>query len=252
MASHLQSHQESFMNHLKLMKEDDIHTDVTLTLSDESSIKCHRLVLMASSRFFRAMFQPGSKEVAKKDVKLDFGDADSIRTLVDAFYTGEIHATQENVKALVIACDFLSCDHLKAYCEEYLAAHLTSSNYIDLYNFGKLYNLQKVLSSAFGLILENFQEFTKTPDFGQLSEDDLLEILTDDGLNAENEDVVFEAVLRWVHLDLDLRQRLFPKLAPHIRFPFCTTANLTHSICNDRLVLDSGCIGLAVEALKSQ
>ncbi|ELU07952.1 hypothetical protein CAPTEDRAFT_62970, partial [Capitella teleta] len=232
------------------MKKNGVMTDVALVLSDDSSVQCHKVILMASSPFFEKMFQSEMKEGAEKDVKLDFTDADTIRTVVDFFYSGNIQVTEENVKALVKASDFLCCEHLKAHCDAYIAGKVRSENYLDLYKFSKLYNLGILLAAAFHFILDHFADFIETSDFDQLTEEELVKIISDDKLNAEKEDIVFEAVAQWVNVELGLRKEAFPRIAPLIRFPFCRMVCLANKICNSQLILDSGCIGFVSEALR--
>ncbi|ELU13739.1 hypothetical protein CAPTEDRAFT_98406 [Capitella teleta] len=240
------------MASLHKLQENEVMTDVTLILPDQSAIQCHKVVLMAASPFFETMFQSGLKEAAEHDIKLDFADSGTIRSLVEFFYTGDIKLTAENVKTIVAASEFLCCKHLKAHCEEFLTGNVGLSNCIDYYQFGKVFNLKVLIKTAFNFILFKFREFMEISDFDKLTEDELSEVVSCDRLNAENEDVVFEAVVHWVNGDLDAREEVFPRIAPLIRFPFCTQTMLSDKICCSSLVLKSECIQLALEAVWSQ
>ncbi|MEE4248829.1 MAG: BTB/POZ domain-containing protein, partial [Kangiellaceae bacterium] len=227
-------------------------TDVTLILPDQSAIQCHKVVLMAVSPFFETMFQSGLKEGTEKDIKLDFADSGTIRSLVKFFYTGDIKLTAENIKAIVAGSEFLCCKHLKAHCEKFLMGNVSLSNCIDYYRFGKVFNLKVLIKTAFDFILSKFREYRDISNFDKLTEDELVEVVSCDRLNAENEDVVFEAVVHWVNADPDVREEVFPRIAPLIRFPFCTQTMLIDKICCSSLVLKSECIQLAHEAVWSQ
>uniref|UniRef100_X2B7Z4 BACK domain-containing protein n=1 Tax=Capitella teleta TaxID=283909 RepID=X2B7Z4_CAPTE len=169
--------------------------------------------------------------------------------MVKFFYTGDIKLTAENIKAIVAGSEFLCCKHLKAYCEEFLMGNVGLSNCIDYYQLGKIFNLKVLIKTAFDFILSKFREFREISNFDKLTEDELAEVVSCDRLNAENEDVVFEAVVHWVNADLDVREEVFPRIAPLIRFPFCTQTMLTDKICCSSLVLKSECIQLAHEAV---
>ncbi|ELT89327.1 hypothetical protein CAPTEDRAFT_159913 [Capitella teleta] len=240
------------MASLHKLQEKEVMTDVTLTLPDQSAIPCHKVVLMAASPFFETMFQSGLKEGAEQNIKLDFADSDIIKTLVEFFYTGDIELTEGNIKEIVAGSDFLCCEHLKAHCEEYLADTVDCLNCIDYYRFGKVFNLKLLIKTAFDFILSKFKEFRGIADFDKLTEDELVEVVSSDQLNAENEDVVFEAVVHWVNADPDARKEVFPTIAPLIRFPFCSQKALTENICRNTLMQKSGCIDFAHEALWSQ
>ncbi|ELU07031.1 hypothetical protein CAPTEDRAFT_177060 [Capitella teleta] len=193
----LESHLKAFMASLHKLQENEVMTDVTLILPDQSAIQCHKVVLMAASPFFETMFQSGLKEAAEKDIKLDFADSGTIRSLMKFFYTGDIKLTAENIKAIVAGSEFLYCQHLKAHCEEFLMGNVGLSNCIDYYQLGKIFNLKVLIKTAFDFILSKFREFREISNFDKLTEDELAEVVSCDRLNAENEDVVFEAVVHW-------------------------------------------------------
>ncbi|ELU00031.1 hypothetical protein CAPTEDRAFT_191760 [Capitella teleta] len=140
----------------------------------------------------------------------------------------------------------------KAHCEEYLVDTVDLSNCIDYYRYGQVFNLKLLIKTAFDFILFKFQEFREISYFNKLTEDELVEVVSCDRLNAENEDVVFEAVVHWVNADPDAREEIFPRIAPLIRFPFCSQTALTNDICCNPLMQKSGCIDFAHEALWSQ
>uniref|UniRef100_X2BA60 BACK domain-containing protein n=1 Tax=Capitella teleta TaxID=283909 RepID=X2BA60_CAPTE len=126
--------------------------------------------------------------------------------MVEFFYTGNIELTEGNIKALVAGSDFLCCEHLKAHCEEYLVDTVGLSNCIDYYKYGRVFNLKLLIKTAFEFLLSKFREFKEISDFDKLTEDELVEVVSCDRLNAENEDVVFEAVVHWVNADPDARK----------------------------------------------
>ncbi|ELU15554.1 hypothetical protein CAPTEDRAFT_189418 [Capitella teleta] len=216
----LDSHLKAFMGSLRKLQEKEVMTDVTLILPDQSAVLCHKVILMAASPFFESIFKSELKEGAEQNIKLDFADSDTIKTL--------------------------------AHCEEYLADTVGLSNCIDYYRYGKLLNLKVLIKTAFDFALSKFQKFEEISDFDILTEDELVEVVSSDRLNVENEDVVFEAVVHWVNVDRDAREEVFPRIAPLIRFPFCTQSKLTDEICCSSLMLKSECIPLALEALWSQ
>ncbi|ELU09276.1 hypothetical protein CAPTEDRAFT_192496 [Capitella teleta] len=166
------------------------------------------------------------------------------------FYTGDIKLTAENVRDIVAVSEFLCCRHLKAHCEEYLSNTMDCSNFIDFYKLGKLFNLKVLIKTAFDFILSKFQEGIS--DYDKLTEDEVVDVVSCDRLNAENEDAVFEAVVHWVNADRDVREEVFPRIASLIRFPFCTQTKLTENVCCNPLMQKPGCIDFAHEALWSQ
>ncbi|ELT92197.1 hypothetical protein CAPTEDRAFT_192804 [Capitella teleta] len=101
---------------------------------------------------------------------------------------------------------------------------------------GKVCDLKVLLKTAFNFILLKFREFREISYFDTLTEDELVEVVSCDRLNAENEDVVFEAVVHWVNADPDATEEIFPRIAPLIHFPFCSQKALTDKICRNPLM----------------
>ncbi|ELT89222.1 hypothetical protein CAPTEDRAFT_192349 [Capitella teleta] len=245
----LDSHMKTFMACLHKMKENDVMTDVTLKLPDESSVSCHKIVLMASSPFFEAMFESEFKENTTQDIPLDFADAVTIKTLVEFFYSGEIDVCDDNVQTLVAASEFLHTKDLKDHCDAFMATRVDTSNWIELSRFGKKFNLMRLISAAREFILLNFQDVVKCfSDFPTLTENELIEVVSSDELNAENEDLVFSAVVRWVNHDADERKEAFSRVAPLIRFPFCNHETLNYVVSQEPLMGNSECMEFIMEA----
>ncbi|ELT88205.1 hypothetical protein CAPTEDRAFT_39183, partial [Capitella teleta] len=209
----------------------------------------HKIVLMASSPFFEAMFQSEFKESTTQDIPLDFADAVTIKTLVEFFYSGEIDVCDDNVQTLVAASEFLCMKDLKDHCDAFMATRVDTSNCIELSRFGKKFNLMRLISAARKFILLNFKDVVKRfSDFPTLTENELIEVVSSDELNADNEDLVFSAVVRWVNHDADERKEAFSRIAPLIRFPFCTHETLNDAVSQEPLMGNSECMELIREA----
>ncbi|ELU07260.1 hypothetical protein CAPTEDRAFT_45905, partial [Capitella teleta] len=245
----LDSHVKTFMACLCNMKENDVMTDVTLKLPDGSSVSCHKIVLMASSPFFKTMFQSGLKESTTPVIPLDFTDAVTVKTLVEFFYSGEIDVTEDNVQALAVASEFLCMKDLKDYCDAFMATRVDTSNCIELSRFGKNFNLVKLTSAALKLTLLNFKDVVKRfSEFSTLTEDELIEVVSSDELNAGSENIVFSAVVRWVNHNAEERKEAFSRVAPLLRFPFCTQGTLNNVVSLEPLMCNPECMELIREA----
>ncbi|ELT99275.1 hypothetical protein CAPTEDRAFT_160730 [Capitella teleta] len=199
-------------------------TDVTLILPDQSTINCHKLVLASASPFFEAMFQSGFKESTQKEVYLDFTDSEMIRSFVDYFYSGEIDINSDNIGDIVTGSEFLCLDDLKTHCGAFMTSQVDSSNCIAFYRCARQYSLGELASHCFEHMLSHFEyDFCSSESFVDLSKEELIEVLSDDRLIVENEDIVLHSVVRWVEADLEERKTAFVRIAPFIRFPFCTS-----------------------------
>ena len=128
----MDSFRKQFMASLWEMRGERILTDVTLKLSDDSSVPCHKIILMAASPFFKTMFQSGMKESSGNEVTLDLCSADILMMLLKYIYTDEVNVNADNVQDVTTACNFLCLDDLKAKCEELMSSLLDPSfNHLD-------------------------------------------------------------------------------------------------------------------------
>jgi len=95
-------HPNAALETLKVMYDSRQLTDVCVTVGNQK-FHCHRVVLAATSCFFRAMFTTSLAESQQTDVKLHEVDAESVNALIDYAYTGRVRITQLNVQNLMIA-----------------------------------------------------------------------------------------------------------------------------------------------------
>ncbi|GFQ77374.1 hypothetical protein TNCT_4941 [Trichonephila clavata] len=101
--------------------------DVTIhTQSETESFQCHRLVLAASSKYFKCLFSPHFKEcfkdsLAYKDVK------DTVMKLVIEFaYTGKIELDCSNFQDVLNFSCFLLFDSLTDKCCTFVIDNIDS------------------------------------------------------------------------------------------------------------------------------
>ena len=236
------------MASLRQMREEETKTDVTLKLADGSTLPCHKLVLMAACPYFKKMFSSNMKENIQNEVILASCHAETVKLLIEYFYSGEITITMKNVQNLIMECDYFCLDKLKPEIEKQLTSLIDSSNCLDIFELGKKYELQEVSLRAHKEILDHFKDVVMTDGFLTLTEEDLIQLLKDDELNAEDEDAVFMSVVRWVKADLEERKEAFIRIAHLIRFPFCTHGTITNILPFEPLMSNPECLKFIQEA----
>ena len=102
-----------------------------------------------------------------------------------------------------------------------VSSHLTveSCGIILALSFGS--GLERVVRASRELALREFDKFSKTAGFMTVSEEVLGSLLDDDGLMTEKEEVVYEALLRWMKGGVgDSEEVRGEELLRKIRFPF--------------------------------
>ena len=71
--------------------------DVTLVSSDHRQVTAHKLVLSASSEYFRDIFKHNNNKHAHPLLCLDAVSADDLQNILDYIYNGEIQIYQDNL-----------------------------------------------------------------------------------------------------------------------------------------------------------
>ena len=234
------------MKSLQKLRQNDEYTDVTLQ-SGDVNIPCHRNVLAAASEYFKAMFQCGLKE---STVQLTM-EPETLRSVVDYIYTGQIELTVDNVENLVKSADVLSLECLKTTCADFMISQVDPHNCFQLCRFSTLYRLDQLQKVTRQFICAEFKTVAFNAEFKELSSSELIEFIKDDAVNVADEDVVFEAVIEWIRHDLDKRRSSFEEIMKYVRLPFCSSSCLweVKDICD---LLTPKCFEYLHEAMAFQ
>eukprot|EP00102_Acyrthosiphon_pisum_P024844 XP_016662054.1 PREDICTED: ring canal kelch homolog isoform X2 [Acyrthosiphon pisum] len=212
------SHSARILEDLHSLRKNEVLCDIRFEADDGKIVIGHKIVLIAASPYFRAMFS-NSDESNKDLVTIRELDSTTLQLLVDYIYTGEITITNENVQMLLPAANILQLDYINGVCAEFLQKHLDPSNCLGIKAFADLHNCIDLLSISEAYIKQNFLEVAKIEDFVSLSSDDLVKLISSNDLAVPFEEKVFECVIKWVNHDLDRRNNFLPKLMEHVRLP---------------------------------
>jgi len=87
---------------LSIFPRQNLLCDVTLVAGEDVEIPAHKMVLAACSPYFYAMFT-SFEESKLERVTLQGVDSEALKLLVDYVYSAEIHVTEDNVQASVLA-----------------------------------------------------------------------------------------------------------------------------------------------------
>lgn len=156
-------------------------------------------------------------------------------------YTGEIQINTDNVQDLVQSAEFLQLLQLKAECMEFLNEHIEPSNCIGICRLAMLYSQQDLEKRARSVMLGQFQNVISYPEFLGMSERELSVYLSNDWLEVQSEDMVFEVLISWTHVETEDRKDSFPSLASCVRFPLCFANFLYEVIWQEPLMADASC-----------
>ena len=224
-----------FLCSLTTLRRNDHYTDVTLK-ADDVTLSCHRVVLSAASPYFHAMFTSGLEESSSSVVYIKSTDGATLQSIIDYLYSAEISITTENVQNLVSVCDEFQFQELKAACEDFMIEQIEAANCIGLYKFAKFLELELLKSKARCVMMTQFKSVVSVEEFEELTDEELIEYISDSALCVPNEDAVFEAVIHWMNSSPLDRLPSFERVAAHVRLPYCSRAYLCHVVKNYELM----------------
>ncbi|XP_078702044.1 kelch-like protein 24 [Branchiostoma floridae x Branchiostoma belcheri] len=222
---HHAPHPGEVLRTLQEMRREGRLVDLVLTV-DGTDFPCHRAVLASCSAFFRGMLDnnncscschslSGQKKFTLQDVS-----PESLRLLVDYAYTSQVTITNENVMGLLEAAILLKIRPVCDACAKFLGDNVTPSTCLTLMRLGSEFNYPEVGKKAKEVALKNFSTIQNSREFLNLSREQVIKLISNDALNAKNEETVFEAVMRWASDNPDQRMSEMRTLMEHVRLPF--------------------------------
>lgn len=190
-------------------------------------------MLTSASEYFRAMFATQMRESIENKVTMNEIAGDILETVITFCYTGTIELTDENVDGIVAAASLMRLACLEELCEEYLIRTLDRSNCLELLLLATQYRYNGLIERADILVMDSFQHFINDEKFLHVKVDALVMLLKNDLIFVYSEDVIFEAIVRWIDFDEDDRRSSFQTLMSFVRFD---QLNLTVQISLSKFV----------------
>lgn len=223
-------------------------TDIKIIV-DKKTFNCHRIVLSIMSPYFSAMFVSGMRECQDGVVHLQNVDSESFEKILKFIYGGQDVIDTENVDSLLQASVMLQIKCLQDRCEEYMIEKLDSENSIGAWKLAQGHGCSSLTERAFQFILHYFEPISKSDDFLAIDCDELLQIIDNNDLNVKNEELVCEAVMRWIQSDVDKREKDVHRIFEKVRLPLMQPVYILSVLEHDRLIKDNpSCRDLLEEA----
>lgn len=197
--------------------ENDKFVDCILKIKDKE-FPCHRLVLAASSPFFKAMFLSDLEESKKREIVLKDVEPAVMGMILRYLYTSDINLTEQNIQDIFMVANMYQIPSIFSVCVSYLQEKMVLGNCLAIYRLGLLLDCPRLALAAREFICERFQVVSRDQDFLQLGPSELAIIITSDALNVEREEMVFESLMDWVKHDETNRSKNLPELLHCIRF----------------------------------
>lgn len=215
--------------------ENDKFVDCVLKIKDQD-FPCHKLVLAASSPYFKAMFLSDMEESRKREVVLKDVEPRIMGMILKYIYTCDINLTEQNVQDIFVAANMYQIPSIFSVCVSYLEHKMVLSNCLAIFRLGLLLECPRLAAKARDYICDHFELIIRDQDFHQLGSGELAAIITCDSLNVEKEEKVFEALMEWVEYDQVERLKDLPELLHCIRFRLMPPAYFKGKVEGHRLI----------------
>ncbi|XP_071315256.1 kelch-like protein 33 [Trachinotus anak] len=200
---------------------DRIGCDVILDV-DGALFHVHRVILAASSDYFRGMFTCGMRESHQTCIALPFLLASELEALIGYSYSGTLSFSWDCVFEITCTALQLQFQPALLLCLEFLRQEIGASSCLDIASFAEAYGMSELLEEANDFVLRNFWEVSSTAKFQDLPAEKLLDFLQCDGLCVPSELAVFRAVISWIEADPEERLGQAHLLMATVRFPLMT------------------------------
>ena len=124
------------------------------------------------------MFREGTKESTQSEIRLPCVDVEYMKIVLDFLYTGKVTWTKENVHKVSMLGNYFGSKHLVDECSEMIGNYLNEQNCVNILRFADKYNLEKLRVKGKALVLNNFEDVSKSNlDFVKLSFELLIELV---------------------------------------------------------------------------
>lgn len=225
-----------FRRNLNMMRQTGTFCDATICIPGETkTLPVHRAVMSSCSEFFRSLFTNGLQETLENNVTIHGISLKMMETLIEYAYTKDVLITADNAEDIFVAADRFNVLGLLQDCIEFLAKELSPENCIGLHRFARFFNNKDLCDLCWVYIMSHFREVVEvSAEFVHLDHEDLLEIIANDTLGVQNEDEVYEAVIKWVEFSPRERKDDCNKLLGAVRFAYISEDCFRNKIVNRR------------------
>ncbi|XP_049867338.1 BTB/POZ domain-containing protein 9 isoform X2 [Pectinophora gossypiella] len=188
------SHLSEHIGSLCLSSE---YSDVTLVVEGQR-IPAHKVILAASSDYFRALLYGGMREANQAEVELQ-APLQAFKALLRYVYSGHMGLSllrEDTVLDMLGLAHQFNFQELEAAISDYLRQVLALRNVCAVLDAARLYGLEALMDYCFNFLDRNAAEVLQHDSFLQLSVEALQGLLERDSFFAPEVDI-FKAVCNW-------------------------------------------------------
>ncbi|EDO41954.1 predicted protein [Nematostella vectensis] len=224
--------------------------DVLLCVDDEE-IPSHKLVLAASSPYFRAMFTSNLLECTQRTITLYDIDVGALQQIVEYFYTGKITIDEDNVQFLLHASCLLQVDRVRDFCSEFLAKQICVTNCLGIRALTDSFSCKEIYEAAQKFAVENFSKVMHCEEFLLQPYESLLSLIELDFLDLNNEAELLVGVMEWLRYSADTRGHFAYPLLRRLHLMRVESQILENLLQDPVIKPNRDCVELILETLEA-
>ncbi|KAL3855744.1 hypothetical protein ACJMK2_014949 [Sinanodonta woodiana] len=194
------------------------YCDVELKLKSGSLLKCHSVVLLMNSDFFRGRLQ--SRWTTKETPTIDctmFPD-DIVEHLVKFMYGIHFPLHMSNIHDTIQCCDYFGASELLDKCVQFLIDGISCDYVFTILLISEGFPLLSVKNKCFEFIDCNMENLLcNSEGFFTLPLALIVQIISRDTLSV-HEELLFDHLILWVEQQTVDLEPIWEKLSGHIRF----------------------------------
>ncbi|KAM9306593.1 kelch-like protein 10 [Pholidichthys leucotaenia] len=218
---------------------------------EDIEFKIHKIILLNLSPYFRALFLHWASS-QQKVFNIPGISASIMELIFEYAYTGLVNVTVENVQELLLAADHLEVMDIVQICWNFIENELAPKNCISIWQFTNVIFCPEMRCKAFRYITDHFVDVVSSEEFLQFSVEELEDILSRDELCVNQENSVYEAVIKWLLHMPEKREKHAVRLLSKVRLGLMTESYIRLNVLSQDLVRNNlQCQLMVYEALQS-
>ena len=227
------------------------YNDVVI-IAQNQRIFANKLVLGCFCPYFEEKLNNAKKDSYITEMEVPVYDVDTLRLMIDYFYTGSISINNHNVSSILEQAHLFKLNEVIQFCFDYLMEGISCENCITARAQAKLYGNSSLECVATNFMNNNFQHVINTSSFKQLNKLDLHDCLLRSTEASIPASVVYEAAVSWTKYDVESRSKCFHELLNLIDFKQLSLDFMQRLVASEELVQNnSNCMQFVFKYLRS-
>lgn len=194
--------------------------DVTLTSSENETLRAHKIALGAHSSFLAEKFFDQSPGTICH-INLSRFSSSVLRPILSFIYTTDFDLTNENIDSTLDCALEMRIDMLVMACKEYLCACASDSAIFSL-AIAEKYGLNDIKTHVLAFVSRNISDILKTTGYLESSVSFLRHLACENVLGLASELEIFLAIVAWINYDRPVRIQYAPELIGYVRMHHMT------------------------------